>query len=58
MFIGAALLNGGVTSMGKTAEIIGIPYRKFYENVGKYEEIRVEKTIEDILEDCKNARKF
>ena len=58
MFIGVALLNGGVASTGKTAEIIGIPYRKFYENIGNYDNIRIEKTFEDILQDCENARNY
>ena len=58
MILGVALLNGGVTSTGKTAEIIGIPYRKFYENMGNYDNIRIEKTLEDIFQDCENARNY
>jgi predicted HTH domain antitoxin len=58
MFIGVALVNGGVISIGKTAEIVKIPYRRFYESMGNYEGIKIEKTYEDLLEDCENARNF
>ena len=58
MFVGVALLNGGVTSTGKTAEIIGIPYREFYENMGEYEGIRAERTLEDVLQDYENTRNY
>jgi predicted HTH domain antitoxin len=58
MILGAALLRAGVTSTGKTAQIIGIDYRTFYEEVGKYEEMNVEMTIEDIRRDCNNAKRI
>jgi len=58
MILGVALLNGDVTSTGKTAEILGIPYRTFYENIGKYEDIKIGPTFEDIIRDCKIARNF
>jgi len=58
MLLGVALLNGGVTSTGKTAQIIGVSYRKFYENMGKYDGIKIEKTFEDVLKDCENARNY
>jgi predicted HTH domain antitoxin len=58
MILGVALLNGGVTSTGKTAEILGMSYRRFYENMGEYDGIKFERTLEDVLKDCENARNY
>jgi predicted HTH domain antitoxin len=55
MIVGVALLNAGVTSTGKTAEILGLGYVEFYENIGKYEDLKFEMTIDDLRRDFENA---
>jgi len=55
MILGVALLNGGVTSTGKTAEILNLGYRDFYENIGKYTDLNVELSIDDLKRDLESA---
>ena len=55
MVIGVALLKSGVTSTGKTAEILDLGYRDFYENIGKYIDLNIELDINDLRRDLKSA---
>lgn len=56
MIIGVALHNK-VTSTGKTAEILGMDYRDFYENMGEYGGVQFDMDINDFLKELENARK-
>ena len=56
MILGVALHNK-ITSMGKTAEILGMDYIDFYENMGEYGGVMFDMDVNDFIKELENARK-